>query len=227
MRHVKGPWVGDWFIEYVCQCTVKWIKVQYLCIHAGVRKLPYSACIITQRAHNYVWLAHLLSAYTHTPAGFTSGPIFYIRYQMAFQCLFFFVYWTKDNKDILNIKHWCLLILGYSHERTCAVKGQAIQEHHETNNRSRNQEKCVPAQPQEIQSHLLTKIVSDNTHIKKKKKNQENFKYTFNLCQNGGKSLTNRRGWVKSENLTLVMGCPLKQADHRAQLCFKSFCSLF
>lgn len=45
-----------------------------------------------------------------------------------------------------------------SHERVGVEKGESIQEHYHTQSSSWNQQLGVPAQPQVIQSHLLSKI---------------------------------------------------------------------
>lgn len=48
-----------------------------------------------------------------------------------------------------------------SHERTGVEKGESIQEHYNTQDSSWNQQLCVPAQPQVVQSHLLSKVTPD------------------------------------------------------------------
>lgn len=48
-----------------------------------------------------------------------------------------------------------------SHERVGVEKGKSIQEHYYTQNSSWDQQLCVPAQPQVVQSHLLSKVTPE------------------------------------------------------------------
>lgn len=105
----------------------------YLSISACIWEPPHFATRVTKRTHDYVCIANLCSIKKKSKSGFITQRMF--QHGLTFR--------------------------KYLQEGWRAEKTETVQKDDDSNDCRRHQEICVPAQPQEIQGHLFSKVVPD------------------------------------------------------------------